>query len=203
MIDHRSFLFIPLSILLLSALPAGAADDSAAFRALHEKEWAFRKAEFPGLGREDGDAEPVERLTHVSEADQVRRYEFWKQIRAELDGLSCERLTREECIDFRMFRRQMDQFVADYETRAYLIPFNSDWAFWVGWARMADRSNFSSEQDYAAYLSRLEELPLVMDEYIALMRTGLETGMTQPRVIMDGRDVSIRAQVVDPRIAYE
>jgi len=192
----RLVLFVLACVLALVQVPASGAEDSAAFRALYEKEWAFRKSEFPNLGRGESDA-PVQRLTRVSEADQERRYEFWKGVREELDALSCERLDREECIDFRMFRRQMDEYIADYETRAYLIPFNSDWAFWVGWARMADPANFSREADYTAYLSRLEELPGVMEEYIALMRRGLETGMTQPRVIMDGRDVSIRAQVVD------
>jgi uncharacterized protein (DUF885 family) len=36
-----------------------------------------------------------------------------------------------------------------------------------------------------------------MDEYIALMREGLRTGMTQPRVILDGREVPIRKQLVE------
>lgn len=114
----------------------------------------------------------------------------------ELDNLSCDRLSREACINYRMFKRQMDQFIDAYETRAYLIPFNSDWSFWAGWARMAESSNFAGAADYEAYLARLRELPFVMDEYITLMRKGLEIGMTQPRVIMDGRDGSIRAQIV-------
>jgi uncharacterized protein (DUF885 family) len=38
---------------------------------------------------------------------------------------------------------------------------------------------------------------VVIDEYIALMRTGLEMGFTQPRVILPGRDAPIEAQLVD------
>jgi uncharacterized protein (DUF885 family) len=36
-----------------------------------------------------------------------------------------------------------------------------------------------------------------MDEYIALMREGIAIGMTQPRVILDGRDEPIKAQLVE------
>ncbi|MEM1411015.1 MAG: DUF885 family protein [Pseudomonadota bacterium] len=180
--------------LLSLASPALARSDSDTFRALHEQEWVFRMSQFPGLGRRGA---PVDRLTRVSEDDQRKRYEFWKGVRMELDALSCERLSREECINFRMFRRQMDQFIADYETKAYLIPFNSDWSFWAGWARMADGGNFTSKAHVDAYLARLSELPFVMDEHIANMRTGLALGMTQPRIIMDGRDGSIRAQIVE------
>ncbi len=195
---YRSLRPVLLALpLALTSLTASAAEDSEAFRSLYEQEWEFRTAEFPGLARADGGSEPVDRLTRVSEADQERRYTYWKGIREALDAISCERLSREECINFRMFRRQMDEYIDGYETRAYLIPFNSDWAFWVGWGRMSEPSNFSRAVDYEAYLARLEQLPQVMDEYIGLMRTGLEIGMTQPRVIMDGRDVSIRAQIVD------
>ena len=63
--------------------------------------------------------------------------------------------------------------------------------------RMPGETQFAQADDYRDYLSRLHELPAVMDEYIALMRKGLETGMTQPRVVLDGRDEPIRAQLVD------
>lgn len=185
------------AVLMFSSPAAMAAQDSEAFREIYTQEWAFRTQEYPGLAQQDGDREPVRQMTRVSEADQERRYRYWKSIRERLEGISCDRLTREECINYRIFVAQMDDNIADYETRAYLIPFTSDWAFWVGWSRMADDSNFAAEDDYSAYLSRLSELPLVMDEYIVLMRTGLEIGMTQPGVIMDGRDVSIRAQLVE------
>jgi uncharacterized protein (DUF885 family) len=96
-----------------------------------------------------------------------------------------------------MFGRQIHQFLADYETRAYLIPFNSDWGFYLSWNRWGEDTDFDSIDDYRNYLSRLEALPTVMDEYIALMREGLRTGMTQPRVILAGREIPIRKQLVE------
>ncbi|MEJ2400609.1 MAG: DUF885 family protein [Xanthomonadales bacterium] len=182
---------------LLAAAAALAADDAERFRALYEKEWAFRMQEFPVLASSLGHAEQAGRLGHVGEADQARRHAFWTGIRAELDTLSCERLAREDCINYRIFRRQIEDFIATYETRAYRIPFNSDWGFYMAWTRLPRETTFATADDYRNYLSRLHELPAVMDEYIALMRAGLETGMTQPRVVLDGRDAPIRAQVVD------
>jgi uncharacterized protein (DUF885 family) len=43
----------------------------------------------------------------------------------------------------------------------------------------------------------MQELPIIMDEYIGLMREGLRIGFTQPRVILDGREVPIRKQLVE------
>lgn len=184
-------------IVMLLAFNAAANDDSKAFAVLLEKEWQFRLQEFPSLARDNNVAGADSLITHVSEADQLRRYEFWKQIRTELGAISCARLERENCINYRMFARQLRQFIAEYETAAYLIPFNSDWGFYLSWVRWSDETDFSSVEDYQNYITRLRALPEVMDEYIALMREGLRTGMTQPQVILEGREVPIRKQLVE------
>jgi len=187
---------IPL-LLVVWSFGAIAGDDSEIFQALLQRDWEFRINEFPSLARNNGVEGHEDRIAHVGEKDQLRRYEFWKQVKLELAAISCENLEREECINYRMFGRQIHQFLADYETRAYLIPFNSDWGFYLSWNRWGDETDFDSIDDYNNYVSRLKELPQVMDEYIALMREGLRTGMTQPRVILDGREVPIRKQLVE------
>jgi len=187
-------------ILLLTALlsfNACAENDQDLFRALYEKEWAFRINEFPSLAREAGIKGAGQRITHVSEGDQLRRYQFWKQVKQDLAAISCENLTREDCINYRMFDRQMHQFLAGYETRAYLIPFNSDWGFYLSWNRWGEETDFNGAADYRDYIARLAALPQVMDEYITLMREGLRIGMTQPQVILAGREIPVQKQIVD------
>ena len=186
----------PLLFIFL-AFNVFAAEDSEAFKNLYTREWQFRINEFPYLARESGNREKAHLITHVSEKDQLRRYEYWKQIRLELAAISCEKLEREECINYRMFERQIRQFIADYETRAYLIPFNSDSGFYMSWPWWGDDAGIISVKDDQDYLSRLQALPGVMDEYIALMREGLRTGMTQPRVILAGREEPVRKQLVE------
>ena len=189
--------WITLFAALLMATSLRAAGDSEAFKALYEKEWAFRLKEFPELASSVGVHQYDDRLTHVALADQTRRNGFWKEIRASLDAISCARLDRTGCINYRIFKRQLDQAIVDFEIRGYLIPFNSDWGFYMAWTRLPGETDFIGLADYQNYLSRLAEIPVVMDEYIALMRVGLETGMTQPRIVLDGRDEPIKAQLVD------
>jgi len=187
---------LPLFLVCL-ACNTFAAEDSQVFQQLVDREWQFRLNELPYLARENGDKSKAGQITHVSEKDQLRRYEFWKQVKLELAAISCDKLEREECINYRIFERQIHQFLANYETKAYLIPFTSDWGFYLSWNRWGDDKDIVTAKDYRDYLSRLESLPGVMDEYIALMREGLETGMTQPRVILAGREVPIRKQLVE------
>lgn len=179
-----------------AAAESAPAPDSDRFRRIHEQEWDYRMREFPLQATAAGIDDYAAELGHVAEADQRRRYEYWKGVRATLDDISCERLEHGECIDLRLFRKQMDDFIAAYETRAFLIPFNSDWGFFMEWARLPADTEFRKPDDYRSYLSRLRQIGQVMDEYIALMRTGIAEGMTQPRVILEGRDEPIRRQLV-------
>jgi uncharacterized protein (DUF885 family) len=189
-------LFIAVLAIAVS-INTHAGEDSDVFQALLKRDWEFRMNEFPSLARDNGAEGYADRITHVAEKDQLRRYEFWKQVNLDLAVISCDRLEHEECINYRIFARQVHQFIANYETRGYLIPFTSDWGFYMSWNRWGEETEFSSVDDYRNYLARLKELPVVMDEYIGLMREGLRTGMTQPRVILDGREVPIRKQLVE------
>ena len=181
----------------IGAVFAAAGEDAEDFRKIYEKEWAFRMKEFPVLASATGEDAFDGALSHVSEADQLRRHEYWQGIRKELGSISCERLERSDCINLRLFTKQIDDYIADYETRAYLIPFNSDWGFYLDWARLPADTEFANVRDYEAYLSRIQQIGAVMDEYIVLLRTGLMTGFTQPRVILEGRDEPIEGQLVE------
>ncbi len=186
-----------LAVAALLPPVALAAADSDSFRSVYEAEWAFRLREFPLFASYVGVHDFDDRMGRVSEADQARRHAFWQDIRRQLDAISCERLEHDECVNYRIFVQQMDNFIAAYETRSYLIPFNSDSGFFMEWARLPDDTDFNRAGDYRNYLARLHELPAVMDEYIELMRRGVAEGFTQPRVILDGRDEPIKAQLVE------
>ena len=51
-------------------------------------------------------------------------------------------------------------------------------------------------KDYEDYLSRLRAIPAYFDQHVALMREGLRTGFTSPRVALEGYDATMRPHVV-------
>jgi len=198
MLKHR-FHALTLGILLLLFACAGtsaASGDGEHFRRIYESEWAFRLREFPLMATKVGEHAYDGELGHVSEQDQLRRYSFWEDVHQQLEEISCERLNHEECINYRLFGNQVEDFLTQYQTRAYLIPFTSDEGFFIQWGRLPEETEFNSLEDFRNYLSRLHQMSLVMDEYIELMRHGLELGFTQTRVVLEGRDAPIKAQFV-------
>jgi uncharacterized protein (DUF885 family) len=54
-------------------------------------------------------------------------------------------------------------------------------------------------RDYENYVARLRAIPVYFDQHVGLLREGLRTGFTVPRVVLEGYDVTIRTHAVaDP-----
>lgn len=192
---------MPFLLLAMLATPVCAIETDASalqrFEDLYKAEWTFRLAEFPVLATSVGVHDYDDRLAHVRESDQQRRRQYWQKTLTQLNEIPCASLGRNECINYRIFKRQLEGFIADVESRYYLMPFNSDSGFYTSWTRLPEETEFTRVKDYDNYLARLAMLPEIMDEYIILMREGIRTGMTQPRVVLEGRDIAIRAQLAE------
>ncbi|WP_407353182.1 DUF885 domain-containing protein [Luteimonas sp. R10] len=196
-----------LSALLLACLflaPAAwaqPADADAAFQAIHEKEWAWRQAEF-SHDDEDTVAAADRRLTDVGAEAQARRLQVWEGVLRDLAEIDPERLSPENRVNLAVYRPQIENLAANIRVRAYEMPFNSDSSFWANLGFMTRRP-FRSADDYRAYAARLRDVPRYFGQHIANMRAGLARGFSVPRAVLDGRDVSIAAvaELEDPEQA--
>ena len=173
-----------------AATKASAAD--ARFQAIHEREWAWRKAQFGSADEDSDGAVSQHRLPSVDAASQAARLKVWEGVLAELDAIDPAQLSEDNRIHLAVYRPQVENLAAEVRFRAYEMPFNSDSSFWSNLGFMTRRP-MRTAADYRAYIDRLADVPRYFDEHIANMRTGLDRGFSVPRAVLDGRDVSIAA----------
>src|SRR5262245_11159600 len=115
----------------------GAAD--ATFKALYEKEWAWRQAE---LARSDGpeDDTLAPHLPYVDAASQAKRLAYWQDVRKKLDAIRLADLSPEQRVNYQVYRDQIDVLVNQQRFREYEKPFNSDSSFWSNFNYKARRT---------------------------------------------------------------
>ncbi|WP_115529264.1 MULTISPECIES: DUF885 domain-containing protein [Xanthomonas] len=171
----------------------------ARFRAIYEKEWAWRQAE---TGQADEDTDTTgdnTKLPDVGAAAQQARLTVWEGVLTQLDGIDPKQLSPANQINLAIYRPQVENLVAEVRLRLYEMPFNSDSSFWSNLGFMAQRP-MKTAAEYRAYIARLNDVPRYFDQQIVNMRTGLARGFSVPRAVLDGRDVSIAtvAEVKDP-----
>lgn len=197
------------ALLLALALPAGAAlaappaapaaapaslategPADAQFRAIYEKEWAWREAG-GGEASEDGDGPAnATRMPDVGAAAQQARLKVWDDVLAQLDKVDTQALSAENRINYAIYRDQVFNLAADVRLRGYEMPFNADSSFWSNLSFMA-RREMKTAQDYRNYIARLNDVPRYFDQQTENMRAGLKRGFSVPRAVLDGREVSI------------
>lgn len=182
--------------------PASVANEravDAAFRAIYEKEWAWRQ-EGGGEASEDGDAPAsAARLPDVGPAAQQDRLKVWDEVLAQLDRTDVKALSPVNQVNFAIYRDQVFNLAQEVRLRTYEMPFNSDSSFWSNLSFMA-RREMKTAQDYRNYIARLNDVPRYFGQQTDNMRAGLKRGFSVPRAVLDGREVAISnvADLKDP-----
>ena len=185
-----------------TAAPVSVATESpadAAFRALYEKEWAWRQAG-GGEASEDGDG-PAQatRMPDVGAAAQQARLKVWDDVLAQLDKVDVKALSPANQVNYAIYRDQVFNLAAEVRLRGYEMPFNSDSSFWSNLSFMA-RREMKTAKDYQNYIARLNDVPRYFGQQTDNMRAGLKRGFSVPRAVLDGREVAISmvADLKDP-----
>lgn len=178
------------------ATAAAAADEAAApadaaFRALYEREWAWRQAQFGRSERPDG-VRTATTLPDVSAQAWQQRLAYWTEVLEALDAIDPAALSPAERINYAVYRPQIENLAAGARFRDHEMPFNADSAFWSNLDFMA-REPLRTAADYRRYAARLRDVPRHFDQQIANMRAGLARGFSVPRAVLDGRDGAIAA----------
>jgi len=180
-----------------ATLAAHAAD--AQFKAIYEKEWAWRQS---AGGEADEDSDAPASATHLPDVGaqaQQARLTVWEQVLEQLKAIDPATLSADNQVNYAIYRYQVENLADAVRLRTYEMPFNSDSSFWSNLSFMA-RREMKTAQDYRNYIARLNDVPRYFGQQTENMRAGLARGFSVPRAVLDGRDVSISmvAELKDP-----
>ena len=183
--------------------PAPAADGRTPAQrelaTLLDTEWQWRLRENPQFATTVGEHRYDGQLSHESIADEQRRSGETQRFLESLGRVDRAALPAGDQVTFDMFRAELEDRLAAFRYREYLLPINADSGFHSGFALMPQTLRLASASDYDNYIARLRAFPTYMDEHIARMREGVKAGITVPKVALAGVDTSVeRLMPADP-----
>ncbi|MEM1451352.1 MAG: DUF885 domain-containing protein, partial [Planctomycetota bacterium] len=185
---------VTLAALPLAALapPQGAAQDaSATLAAIVEEEWTARLAASPLFASSVGSDVGRDRLPDVSPEALADRADQSRALLQRALAVDASALLPDERVTRAMLVAELESRVRSFEFDEWMIPLNADSGFHSSFGRLPDRTDMKSADDVRAYLARLRAFPAYVDQQIANMRAGLESGRTVPRVTLIGIDASV------------
>ena len=175
----------------------GQCDAGSELADLVDREWQNRLTEYPLLATRMGLRQGLDKLSGQSIADETRRAESTRGFLADLATIDRQALADGDRVTYDVFRWVLEERLAAFEQGAYRIPMSADSGFHTALARLPVQVPLAGVEDYEAYLSRLEAMPRLFDDYMEVLRSAIDTGWTLPAVVLDGYDLTIAAQVVD------
>lgn len=126
----------------------------------------------------------------------AQRLEFYQQI----SSLEATRLSAQNRINRDMILYDLANDIDQYEFNAHLMPLTNEYGFHSAVAAATSQAQLRTVEDYDNYLSRLRAIPAYFEQQMAYMREGIEQGITQPAVVLEGFTDGILTYVTaDPR----
>ncbi|SMP42138.1 Uncharacterized conserved protein, DUF885 familyt [Neorhodopirellula lusitana] len=166
---------------------------------LLDRVWDDEIASSPMLATDVGDPRGQDRLADVSLKATQERTERTRSFLAELDAIDAAKLSEMKQIDAELLRRKLENRISDFDFQTHLMPISNREGFHISFPEMTRLMNPQSKEDFANYVSRLRAFDKYVDSHIALMRQGIEQGLTQPAIIMrDSADQAAAHAVDDP-----
>ncbi len=192
-------LLLPIASCTLSKEDESPASSRGNQALLHliDKEWRNRLTEDPWLATLVGETTANDALPSVSKDDLQRRFLFDQALMSELDALPASTLSEDDRTNLELLRRQVEDRIAGFRFGAYQIPLNADSGFHIAFARLPREVPLETREDFENYFARLHRFPAHVDQQIANMQEGMSRGMTLPRVVLEGYEVTIQTHVVD------
>jgi uncharacterized protein (DUF885 family) len=191
------FLLFTAGVAAADPAPAPAGDVERRFRGLLDEAWETQLKEHPGFATLVGDPRYNDRLDDDSPEAIARRKAYARDLHARLLALEPAALPAPARLDYDLFRRQLEEEIAGQRFCEECLPLNQMSGAYRELTDLAEVAPRARVKDLEDFLKRMEAYPTLVDQHIALMRTGLARGITPPRVTLREVGRVIAAQIVE------
>ncbi len=114
-----------------------------------------------------------------------------------LESISYQRLSREDQINYDIFKLQLENEIRNYELNGHLLPLNGWWDYHATFADLPNRVPLNNRNDYENYLKRLEAFSTFNEGFIERMEKGIEENWVRPKVVFDNYVESVESHITD------
>lgn len=181
--NTRMLLTICVSGWLCAAAPAG--EEAAMLHKLLTDYFEWQKRESPDYAVSKGDYRWADRLRDESLEAIERRHRQQREFLVRLHGIEHAALTPADRLDYDLFEWELKSDIAGHKFRTFLAPVGGRFGPQQEIPQLHVRVNFNNRRDYENYLSRLSQVPKLVDDTIARLQLGVREQRVPPRITVE------------------
>ena len=135
------------------------------------------------------------KLPDFSANSLLVKYQQGLVIYQQLSAIDIEKLTQENQINLSVLSYSLKNQLDSYTNKEHYMPLTAESGFHVWIANISKQVDFKTYTDYQDYLARLSALPRYFDQQTHWMKLGLTSGISQPKIVLEGFEKSIAAYI--------
>jgi uncharacterized protein (DUF885 family) len=175
-------------LLSCSSAPKYESSGSSSAQQLHalfNEEWEYELKQSPEMATSLGDARYNDRLSDYSAEAQLADIAERKKFLARFEAISSSGLSQQDALSLQLMVRNLKLDVEGGQLKSWEMPVNQMNGIHLSLVDMVTMLPFNDAHDYENYLSRLHQIPRVLDQVMANMRQGMKDHLMQPRYLLE------------------
>nr|EKU8438424.1 DUF885 domain-containing protein [Acinetobacter baumannii]EKV2595562.1 DUF885 domain-containing protein [Acinetobacter baumannii]EKV7416811.1 DUF885 domain-containing protein [Acinetobacter baumannii] len=156
-----------------------------ALNQLLQEQWEYTLKNSPETATVLGDLRYNDRWTELSknqiEKDKKTTQNFLKRFEAiDSTGFSATDQLNKDLMIY-----QLKETLKNYDLKLYEMPFNQMWGLHLQFPGFISSIPFDNTKQYQDYISRLKQIPLILDQGIQLAKQGQKDGLMPPKYLIE------------------
>jgi uncharacterized protein (DUF885 family) len=192
----------PLGLLFICALltcptlvSAGEPAEGERLHQIFHDEWEWELKENPIMATFTGDPRYGDRVPDMSLEAIERRRVHAHEVKSRLETIDRDALSDDDKLNYDLFLLNTQQEIEGQRFRREFMPITQMGGLHSRMATLARMTPKFRAQQVDDLLTRLSQLPTVVDQMIVLMKKGLEMGLTPPRITLREVAGQMEAQI--------
>ena len=183
--NMRQLVFGLVLGLACSAFGQTVADRVAKQNALFEEYYQAGLKNFPERATSYGDYRYNSQLGQVSLAEIARQHAEADDFLARLKAIPTDGMSDNDLLSHRILEKQLEREDVNYALKNYEMPVNQQNGVHTRLADLPNAVPFDSVPHYQDYISRLHQIPRVLEQTTEVMRQGEKDHLMPPKLVVE------------------
>ena len=162
-----------------------SADRVAKQNALFEEFYQTGLKDFPERATAYGDYRYNSQLGQVSLAEIARQHAEADDFLARLKAIPTEGMDDKDLLSHRILQHQLEREDVNYDLKNYEMPVNQQNGVHTRLADLPNAVPFDSVPHYQDYISRLRQIPRVLEQTTEVMKQGEKDNLMPPKFLLE------------------
>ncbi len=185
MMRYMFFGVVLASTLPAFAEPAPLVDRVAKQSALFEEFYQTGLKNAPERATQYGDYRYNALLGQYSLAEITREHAESDDFLTRLKAIPTDGMSDKDLLSHRILQNQLEREDVNYSLKNYEMPVNQQNGVHTRLADLPNSVPFDSVQHYQDYISRLHQIPRVLDQTTEVLRQGEKDGLMPPKLVLE------------------